>query len=334
MLRGAFTLLGGILIPVLSHLVSFHKYTGIELLGIGTYFLISSFCISSGCRWIVRKQRDRFHSVSSPLKIAGLGALCAVYAAFVSLIFSYIWIVQLSHETISTKVITEASITASLFGLLYLQLAEIEFLTRERILDGKIVDELDKERITAELSSLKNELDPHFMFNSLITLSHLIAVDAEKAQVFNSKLAEVYKYILQNKNRDLISLQSEIDFIQDYMFLLRIRHDNKLHLEVSSDSMDSYKSMLLPLSLQTLVENAIKHNQFTEQDPLQIKVHLNGSYIRITNNVKLKPYLANSTNIGLKNLSNRYKLTCNKDIVVERGKHFFSVKLPLITSKS
>ena len=207
-------------------------------------------------------------------------------------------------------------------------------LSKERVLDTKIVDQLDKERSFAELSVLNNELDPHFMFNSLLTLSQLITADVTKAQLFIDKLSRVYKYILLNKERELISLQKELVFIGDYFFLLQIRHDNKLKLELDFRDTDQHKNMVLPCSLQVLVENAIKHNEFSESNPLHISVQSNGEYIKVSNRVRPRSYPENSTRIGLRNLSQRYRLICNRDITIERQKTLFTVKLPLITNKS
>lgn len=212
------------------------------------------------------------------------------------------------------------------FTLVY----EILFLSKERELDTKIVDQLDWERSRTEMTVLKNELEPHFIFNSLNTLSHLILSDPQTAHLFNSRLARVYKYFLINKDRELISLRDELEFIENYFFLLQIRHDNKLNLKTELHGDSEGTIMILPCALQILVENAIKHNQFTDADPLHITIVLNGQYIKISNNSRPKPYLVNSTRIGLRNLSSRYKLVCNKDIIVERTNEDFIVKLPLI----
>jgi len=212
------------------------------------------------------------------------------------------------------------------FTLVY----EILFLSKERELDTKIVDQLDKERTQAELTILKNELDPHFIFNSLNTLSHLITTNPGKAHLFNNRLASVYKYFLINKERELISLQDELEFIHNYMFLLQIRHDDKLSLQTDLKE-NADKIMILPCALQVLVENAIKHNEFTEEKPLLIKISLNGEYLKVSNNTKPKLNSVNSTGIGLKNLSARYRLICHKDIFVEITNNDFVVKLPLIS---
>ncbi|HUM66378.1 MAG TPA: histidine kinase, partial [Chitinophagaceae bacterium] len=213
-----------------------------------------------------------------------------------------------------------------IFTLVY----EILFLSKEREIDNRIVDQLDKELTQAELQVLTNEMDPHFLFNSLTTLNYLILNEPKQAHLFNNRLAQVYKYFLINKNKELIPLQDELEFIESYFYLLQIRHDNKLHLDTHLDEKLA-KVMIPPCSLQILVENAIKHNEFSDSNPLHIKVSLNDHYLQVSNNTKPKLYAVNSTGIGLKNLSSRYKLLFRKDITISTTRENFTVKLPLIT---
>jgi LytS/YehU family sensor histidine kinase len=255
-----------------------------------------------------------------------------VAALFAFLITSFLLVgwLKISKEQLDWNTLIRASFINCLFSIIYTMGSEIFLLTRERRLDFKIVEQLDKERSNAELSALNNELDPHFMFNSLTTLSHLISTDVQTAHLFNQKLAQVYKYILLNKNRELISLQDEIEFIEDYFFLLKLRHEDKLILELRVDKSENHRNMILPCALQVLVENAIKHNAFSKSDPLQIKIQQTGSFIKVMNNVNPKSFTGDSTRIGLRNLSNRYKIICNKDISIEKYKNYFIVKIPLI----
>ena len=119
--------------------------------------------------------------------------------------------------------------------------------------------------------------------------------------------------------------------IRDSFYLLQLRHEDKLQLDLWLDRAANHKNMVLPCALQLLIENAIKHNEFSKKDPLQIKIRLSGNYIKVMNNVRPKAYFGDSTKVGLRNLSNRYKLICDKDILIEQYKNFFIVKLPLIT---
>ena len=254
-----------------------------------------------------------------------------LFGAAISGLFTIAWY-KISRETFSWIPIFRCIAFSSLAVLLFTLVYEILFLSNQRRLYTKIVDQLDWERSKAEMSILKNELDPHFMFNSLNTLSYLIMNDPETAHAFNTKLAGVYKYFLINKERELITLQSELEFIENYFFVLQVRHDNKLHLVTELNDHNEGTIMILPCALQVLVENAIKHNEFTDAEPLDIKVMLNGKYIYVKNNKRPKPYLVSSTGIGLRNLSSRYKLVCNKDILIETTDKEFTVRLPIINS--
>jgi LytS/YehU family sensor histidine kinase len=163
----------------------------------------------------------------------------------------------------------------------------------------------------------------------LNTLNHLIVNRPQQAHLFNNKLAQVYKYFLINKTRGLIPLKDEMEFIDDYFYLLQIRHDGRLNLDIQLDEENS-QAMIPPCALQVLIENAIKHNEFSEANPLHIRIWTNGQYVKVTNNSKPKAYSVNSTGIGLKNLNSRYRIISKKNIEIEKGRDSFTVKLPLI----
>jgi LytS/YehU family sensor histidine kinase len=300
------------------------------------HFIATSYIIWQGSVYIISRVR-RLALVKQKffLKLTMLCVATAVYAFIISSSSALIW-QQFFSGIVYTKPVFACGLLSAVIVIFLTLMYEALFLSKERELDTKIVDQLDRERQHAELNSIKGELDPHFVFNALTTLSHLISVDLEKAQLFTQKLAQVYKYLLINKDRELISLNDEIKFIDDYFFLLNIRYDNRLSLSFNLDNNYVEKIMIIPCSLQLLVENAIKHNQFTEQYPLQINVALNGEYLKVENNVRNKQYATSSTKIGLANLSNRYRLVYNKDIIIDVDKEHdkFIVKLPLIKQNS
>lgn len=323
----------GILIPLYSGLfaINNHRLNAVILSII--FFLITSYIIWDGLVRIVARLRNHYtinHNIFG--KLAMLGIIAAVYSALVMLAAALLWQQLFLHRINLPPVIKSCTLYA-IVALFITPVYEAAFLSKERELDIKIVDQLDNERRSAEMHSLKSELDPHFIFNSLTTLSHLIYADAEKAYRFNQKLAQVYKYFLINKDRELVSLHNELEFIEDYFFLLQIRHDEKLQLHITFNGANGGTSMILPYALQVLVENAIKHNEFSEKEPLHIAIAINNHYVHVVNNLKPKPYLVNSTHVGLKNLSNRYRMICNKDIIIENGSSQFAVRLPLITQK-
>lgn len=328
-LKVIFIPLLGIFLPLMSGLISYERYSIIELLLSNLYFILTSFTIWIGCNWVHFKLRPLYVPIRGLL--ARVGTVCfisGIYAACIGLVSSLLWL-NYSRENFTWiavyKFLAVCIAAVILFTLVY----EILFLTKEREIDNKIVDQLDRERSQAELQALVNELDPHFIFNSLNTLNHLILNNPKQAHLFNNKLAQVYKYFLLNKNRELISLRDEIEFIDDYFFLLQIRHEGKLQLSKEINP-EQEETRLPPCAVQVLIENAIKHNEFTEGNPLRIKISMNGNHIRVCNNSKPKLYAVHSTGIGLKNLSSRYRLLARRDIEIEKGKDHFSVKLPII----
>ena len=329
LLKIIFIPLLGIGLPVISGIISYDLYSVPELIAANSFFILTSFIIWAGSNWIHFKLRPLYAPVSKPfLRIATVCFASALYGACTGGLSTFIWI-KISREAFSWiriyKFIAVCVAAVILFTLIY----EILFLSKEKEMDTKIVDQLDRERSQAELQALTNEMDPHFIFNSLNTLNHLIVNQPQQAHLFNNKLAQVYKYFLINKTRELISLKDEMEFIDNYFYLLQIRHDGKLQMHVELNE-ENNKAMIPPFALQVLVENAIKHNEFTEDNPLLITISMNGHYIRVSNNAKPKTDAINSTGIGLKNLSSRYRIITRKNIEIEKGRDRFTVKLPLI----
>ena len=329
-LKALFIPLLGIIIPLISGIITYGRYSSFEVIGANLFFILTSFIIWAGCNWVHVKLRIFYKPGVNPfLKILTLCAVSALYGGCVGGLLAMIWI-KISKEAFSWsnifRFIAVCTLAITVFTLVY----EVLFLSKERELDVKIVDQLDHERSVAEMAVLRNELDPHFIFNSLNSLSHLIINDPPTAHAFNSKLAKVYRYFLLNKERDVISLHDELDFIDDYFFLLQIRYDNKLQLEKNLNGKDNSRTMILPCALQILVENAIKHNEFSDSNPLKIKISEDELHIKVSNNTKPKFSFTDSTHIGLRNLSSRYKLICHKDIAVENSPGEFTVRLPLI----
>ncbi len=328
-LRIIFIPLLGVGLPLIAGIISYELYSVPELILANLFFILTSLSIWSGCNWIHTKLRRLYAPLANPFsKIATVSFVSALYGACIGCLSAFIWI-EFSREVFYWSNLWRFIILCILAVIVFTLVYEILFLSKERELDTRIVRQLDLERSQAELQALTNELDPHFIFNSLNTLNHLIINNPSQAHLFNNKLAQVYKYFLINRVRELISLKDELEFIDNYFFLLQIRHDNKLQLQ-SELSNDYGTIMIPPCALQILLENAIKHNEFTDTNPLHIKIAMNGQYLKVSNNVKPKPYAVNSTGIGLRNLSSRYRIICQKDIIIENTRESYVVKLPLI----
>jgi LytS/YehU family sensor histidine kinase len=197
---------------------------------------------------------------------------------------------------------------------------------------GKI-GQLDAKTLQLRLKTLQNEMDIHFVLNSLNTLNHLILTDPQKAHLYNLRLAQMYKYFLISNKQRLVSLGNELELIDNYFCLLQLRYGaDKLQLDINLHKEAGDQVLVPPCSLQLLIENAVKHNEFTSESPLQISITIDEKYLKIINGIRPRPSLTNSNHIGLKNLRSRFKLICNNDIAVECNKTNFTVRLPIIWS--
>lgn len=186
---------------------------------------------------------------------------------------------------------------------------------------------LREEKLIFQYETLKNQVNPHFLFNSLNTLSSLVSKDAGLSEKFISKFSSIYRYILENRDKDSVSLSREVDFVKDYFFLQKIRDNGKIILDIDIEELDSFE--ILPISLQLLIENALKHNAATKDNPLSINVSLENDFLVVKNALEPKMRLEPSSKIGLKNLGERVKLAMNKEISVESSNGLFIVKMPL-----
>jgi two-component system LytT family sensor kinase len=192
----------------------------------------------------------------------------------------------------------------------------------------KRVQQLREENLIFQNETLKNQVNPHFLFNSLNTLSALIVTQPEVAEEFTTRLSAIYRYILENASRDRVSLSVELSFIRDYFFLHKIRDNGKIQMEINVNENEKFE--ILPVSLQVLVENAIKHNKATRESPLRISIYIENRNIIVKNNLQRMALQLPSTKIGLNNLSQRISLTFGKMLVVEETADDFIVKIPLI----
>ena len=321
----------GICTPVISGLVVYANFSPLHLLFTNLYFIVCWFITWHGGVHFMARLRSTKNTSHIFSKLLLLCSAAFVFAAFVSYVSAFIW--QLAYlQHINQKTLVDYCILSGVFILFVTLIYEILFLKKEVELDTKIVDQLDLDRQHAEMNVLKNELDPHFIFNSLTSLSHLINNNTEKASLFTQKLAQSYKYFLVHRSHEMILLSEELRFIDDYFFLLQIRHDHKLKLKVDVDESRTHSCFILPCAIQILIENAIKHNTFSDTEPLEICISMNNNFIKVVNKVRSKPMMVESTNIGLRNLKKRYKIMCNKDILIYRIREKFVVNLPLITT--
>lgn len=188
------------------------------------------------------------------------------------------------------------------------------------------MQKLKTEQVFTQFQSLKNQVNPHFLFNSLNALSSLVYEDQDKAVSFIRKLSQVYRYVLDQKDSELVKVEDELDFMENFIFLQQIRFGENLSVSVIKNSTDGY---LPPLALQLLVENAIKHNVISEKDPLSISIEIGGDFCIVSNSIKEKLH-KDSTGIGLENLRARYEYLSTRKLEIENDGKEFVVKLPVL----
>ena len=330
LLRYLFIPLLGISIPYLSNVITYRKYTILQLAAITVYFIFMSWSIWHCSAWLHHKIRKWFTlDQNTFVKISTISLTNALFGGTFACMLTLIYY-RFSKENFTWTYFLLNVFLSVLAVIVFTLVYEILYLDKERQIDSRVVNQLDWERSMAEMSNLKNELEPHFIFNSLNALSHLILTDPATAHAFNSKLASVYKYFLINKDRDMIPLKNEMEFIDNYLFLLKLRYDNQLQFISNLNPAHADKIMIVPFALQIAVENAIKHNEFTCHEPLTVKFEHHHESILVTNNKKPKTHSPHSTGIGLKNLRARYQLACNKQIKTAVTQHEYILELPLI----
>ncbi len=192
---------------------------------------------------------------------------------------------------------------------------------------------VQKENLQSQFEVLKQQVNPHFLFNSLNVLTSLIKVDPDLAESFTERLSKVYRYVLENKEKDLVSLSTELEFLNAYLFLLEIRFMKKLLIDIKIDN-TFYDYLILPIAIQLIIENAIKHNTFSKAQPLRIEMFVDDHQrLNIVNNLNIRETILVSTGVGLENINRRYALVSDQKPEFVKTKEHFIARLPLLKSE-
>ena len=204
---------------------------------------------------------------------------------------------------------------------------------QKKALENKM-QQLKQEVVTSKYKSLKSQISPHFLFNSLNTLTSLMYEDRDLASDFVSRLASSYRYILDNREEDLVSLEKEINFLDSFIFMMNVRHENAV--KISTDiHKDAVKCLIPTLSLQMLVENALKHNYYSKERPLHIEIYTVGTIgIVVRNNLQKREDTEDTTKLGLQNIRKRYAFYTNQEVTIEADQEYFTVTMPLLRSEA
>lgn len=191
-------------------------------------------------------------------------------------------------------------------------------------------ERLMRENIQAKYDALRNQIDPHFFFNSLSVLTNLVYKSADLSADYITQLAKIYRYILDKKFENLVTIQTELDFLESYLFLIGIRHQHGIRFHATIDEQARKKGMIPPATLQMLIENAIKHNRFSGNEPLDITIISKDGFLWIMNPIRRKLRSESPSGIGLENIRKRYELSSGQSIEVSQSGDTFTVKIPII----
>ena len=227
----------------------------------------------------------------------------------------YTWALQNGKIAVIISLIISTILTAVSF---------FQSWRKASISEGKLQSEL----LDYQYKSLVNQVNPHFLFNSLNVLTSLVYEDPDLAVKFIQQLSKVYRYTLENRDRELVSIEEEKKFIKSYLFLLNIRFEDSLNVDLRLE--ENKKGMLIPMALQILVENAIKHNMISKQKPLKLKIESCDDVICVSNNLQLPTNKAHSTGFGLENINKRLRLLSEKGLELEQTETTFTAKLPIL----
>ncbi|MEM8970086.1 MAG: sensor histidine kinase [Bacteroidota bacterium] len=231
-------------------------------------------------------------------------------------------------ESFTTNEIMYSVIVGITLNLIVILTLEFIFQYTNRYQATLNYEMLKKDNIHFQYEMLKNQLNPHFLFNSLNALSSLIAVSPAEARTFVRKLARVYRYVLEHREKDTISLKEELDFLEHYIFLLKTRFGESLQVNVAIPE-EQWEKKVVPMALQMLIENSVKHNAISVHQPLRVQVFTRDNYLWVVNDLHPKAYTYPS-GVGLKNIRERYRLFYDNELSIESTDESFQVKLPLI----
>jgi sensor histidine kinase YesM len=280
-------------------------------------------------RWFEKRY---INWITNPVKsVFAALTLHLIYSSFVIFTVNWFWFIVVLGRSWKTfgdsnrgTIISEYIIFVIIASIIY----AVSFFRawREQVRE---TEQVKNEALALQYQVLQDQINPHFLFNSLNVMGSLIDIDVQKAKVFTRELSLFYRDLLMFKDRDIISLKEEIDFVKRYIYLQQIRFGASLQVEIIAN--EKVKGKVIPLSLQALVENSIKHNEISKANPLKIVIAItDDNELIVENNLQPKKVFEESSKTGLQNLAGRYRFLTGKEMIITKNDHYFRVSLPLI----
>jgi hypothetical protein len=321
----------GIVIPAFTGLYDgMDPRTPLSWLATG-YFVLISFVLWQGNRFLWVRLRGRPDWLEHPvLRILLLGTASVSYTMVVCATLVVLWQRIQGLSKPNWHAVQVSTLVTVICVIVIVHSYETVYLIRQRSRDQAEREKLDRARALAEVAALKSQIDPHFLFNSLNTLVGLTEEDPERVTEFTLTLADVYRYVVANRNRELIPLAEEIRFLEKFHSLLRLRFGDGVRLELPALPPHDQHSLVPPVSLQCLLENAVKHNQYSNEKPLRVVIELKPGAIVVWNATRQLTTRAPGAQTGLRDLDARCKLVSGAGIEVRNEGGRFIVVLPLV----
>ncbi len=290
-----------------------------------------AFVILESVRWINRRLDERWPWQLNPARRFLIQLLTNIFVVLLMVVGSRFVVAKLvvppKELILLDEMVVALTVVVITFVLVVIELGMF-FLHRWRV-SLMEVERFKKQSLQIRYEMLKTQVNPHFLFNSLNTLSSLVYSDQNTAHSFIRKLAKVYRNVLEYRGRGLISINEELHALNSYIDLIQLRFRDKLDLDIQIDEKwEDY--MVPPIIFQMLIENAIKHNVASVKNPLSIWVYVEGDYIVFKNTLKLKSSKGYSSKIGLDNICSHYDLVTDKKVIIKETDAFFIVKIPLL----
>ncbi len=284
--------------------------------------------------YIFKAYIDKYEAQFWTLKRISIGLLTGVFATFITVFFIRLFLMVirggqaledfLANEQLNDYYLSAiiAFVSTGLFYVFYYWKSKQD----RKVKQSKII----AGTASAKFDALKNQLDPHFLFNSLNVLASLIEENPRQAQKFTTSLSKVYRYVLEQKNKDLVPIDEELSFARTYMNLIKMRFEDSIIIDIPEQASNpEYK--VVPLSLQLLLENAVKHNMVTPNRKLHIRIYEDNNRLVVKNNIQAKQVVKKSSGVGLHNIKQRYHLLTDADVAIKDDGAFFGVAIPMLT---
>lgn len=292
------------------------------------WFVLLSFLIWHGNRYFLIRQRRHLDWFDQPVrKVIALLFASALFTAPLTVLMLVAWYRFAGFPAVDWPVVQAVTVANVVCVIFITHVYETVYLIRQREGDLLAVERLERGKAEAELQALKTQVDPHFLFNSLNTLSHFVDRDPPRARQFTDGLAEIYRYLLRHRDRELVPLADELAFAARYVELLRLRFGDAVELVVEGAA---EAALLPPMALQVLLENAVKHNEVRSEEPLAVRVRRDGDRLEVSNPLRPKRSAQIPGGLGLANLRARAERATGRPLRVEQVAGEFRVSVPLV----